>query len=114
MRTWGYVAGIGVVAAGAAAYLFLAHKPPEGALQDRWVMLNKYCSDCHNDSDLTADLSVMAILSLARHSQAPTPRDRRRGDRCDDCSETVASSASRVQSRVCPPPKTLRNGPMYL
>ncbi len=57
MRTWGYVAGVGVVAASAAAYMFLAHKPPEGALQDRWGMLDKYCSDCHNDSDFTAELS---------------------------------------------------------
>jgi hypothetical protein len=30
---------------------------PETLLQDRWAMLDRYCVDCHNDAELTADLS---------------------------------------------------------
>jgi hypothetical protein len=48
---------VGVVAAGAAVFFATHHGKPEAALGDQWSMLHKYCSDCHNDSDLTADLS---------------------------------------------------------
>jgi Protein of unknown function (DUF1592)/Protein of unknown function (DUF1588)/Protein of unknown function (DUF1587)/Protein of unknown function (DUF1585)/Protein of unknown function (DUF1595) len=57
VRTWAYVAGVGVVAAGAALFLATHHGKPEAALGEQWGMLHRYCSDCHNDSDLTADLS---------------------------------------------------------
>jgi hypothetical protein len=30
---------------------------PEEQLQAQWGMLQKYCVDCHNDAELTADLS---------------------------------------------------------
>lgn len=56
MRAWGYVAGASVVAAGAAA-LLIAHQPPKSALEDRWSMIDKYCSDCHNESESAAGLS---------------------------------------------------------
>jgi len=53
-----YVAGVAVVAAGAAAIFFATHRgKPEAALGQQWDMLHRYCSDCHNNSDLTADLS---------------------------------------------------------
>ncbi len=57
MRTWAYVAGVGVVAAaGVAAYLG-TRPSPQAQLDDQWAMLGRYCEDCHNDAELTADLS---------------------------------------------------------
>jgi hypothetical protein len=55
VRNWIYVAG-GVAVVGAGAYLLL--KPsPEAVLQEQWAMLDRYCVECHNDAELTADLS---------------------------------------------------------
>ena len=45
-----------MVAAGAAA-LLIAHQLPKSALEDHWSMIDKYCSDCHNDSESAAGLS---------------------------------------------------------
>ncbi|HJR69908.1 MAG TPA: DUF1592 domain-containing protein [Gammaproteobacteria bacterium] len=57
MRNWFYVAGAGGVAvAGAAAY-FLLRPSPEEMLQERWAMLDQYCVECHNDAELTGELS---------------------------------------------------------
>ncbi len=57
MRTWVYVAGIGVAAAaGVAAYLG-TRPSPQAQLDDQWAMLGRYCGECHNDAELTADLS---------------------------------------------------------
>jgi Protein of unknown function (DUF1592)/Protein of unknown function (DUF1588)/Protein of unknown function (DUF1587)/Protein of unknown function (DUF1585)/Protein of unknown function (DUF1595) len=57
VRTWAYVAGVGVVAAaGVAAYLG-TRPSPQAQLDDQWAMLGRYCEDCHNDAELTADLS---------------------------------------------------------
>ncbi len=58
MRSWVYVAGIGVVAAAGAAIYFGVRPSPEAALADRWAMLDRYCVDCHNDAEFTADLSL--------------------------------------------------------
>ena len=30
---------------------------PEAMLQEQWAMLDHYCVECHNDAELTADLS---------------------------------------------------------
>jgi hypothetical protein len=49
------IAGGVAVAAGAA--FFLAKPSPEAALQDRWAMLDRYCVECHNNAEYTADLS---------------------------------------------------------
>src|SRR5688500_8555132 len=55
VQKWIYIGG-GLAVAGAGAYLLM--KPaPEALLQDRWAMLDRYCVDCHNDAELTADLS---------------------------------------------------------
>jgi hypothetical protein len=56
VRNWIYVAGGVAVVAGGAAYL-LIKQSPEAALQDRWAMLDRYCVECHNDAEFTADLS---------------------------------------------------------
>jgi hypothetical protein len=55
VQKWIYIGG-GVVVAGAAAY-FLMKPSPEAQLQDQWAMLERYCVDCHNDAEFTADLS---------------------------------------------------------
>jgi hypothetical protein len=55
VRKWIFVAG-GVAVAGGAAYLLL-NRSPEAALQDRWAMLDRYCVECHNNAEYTADLS---------------------------------------------------------
>jgi len=55
VQKWIYIGG-GVVVAGAAAY-FLMKPSPEAQLQDQWAMLDRYCVDCHNDAEFTADLS---------------------------------------------------------
>ena len=57
MRAWVYIAGAGVVAAVGAAVYFGMRASPQAQLEDRWAMLGRYCADCHNDSDFTADLS---------------------------------------------------------
>jgi hypothetical protein len=55
VQKWIYIGG-GVAVAGAAAFLFF--KPsPEAQLQEQWAMLDRYCVDCHNDAEFTADLS---------------------------------------------------------
>jgi hypothetical protein len=57
VRTWAYVAGVGVAAvAGVAAYWTLRPTPQE-QLDQQWAMLGKYCTDCHNDAELTGELS---------------------------------------------------------
>ncbi len=54
-----YIAGgcaAAAIAVGVGAYVWL--KPaPEAVLEERWAMLDKYCVDCHNDAELTGDLS---------------------------------------------------------
>ena len=72
MRTWVYVAGIGVVAASAAVFFATHHGKPEAALGEQWGMLHRYCSDCHNDSDLTADLSFDKRMPDNVHSDPAT------------------------------------------
>jgi hypothetical protein len=55
VQKWILIGG-GVAVAGAAAY-FLMKPSPEEQLQAQWGMLEKYCVDCHNDAELTANLS---------------------------------------------------------
>ena len=55
MQKWIFIAG-GVAVAGAAA-VFLLKRSPEEQLQEQWAMLDRYCVGCHNDAELTAELS---------------------------------------------------------
>jgi len=57
VKNWVYIAGVGVVAAGAAAY-FMTHRNPETVLQEQWAMLDRYCVGCHNSAEFTANLSL--------------------------------------------------------
>ena len=57
MRTWVYAAGVGIVAAAGAAVYFGFHHSPEQQLAQDWDLL-KYCGDCHNDAEFTAELSL--------------------------------------------------------
>lgn len=57
MRTWVYIAGLGVVAAASAAY-FLTNRSPQVQLEEQWTMVGQYCTDCHNNAELTGELSL--------------------------------------------------------
>ncbi|HLF12209.1 MAG TPA: DUF1592 domain-containing protein [Gammaproteobacteria bacterium] len=67
MRAWVYVAGIAVAAAGVAVYLWTS-RTPEAALEGQWAMLGRYCVDCHNDAEFTADLSFEGRLPPDVHA----------------------------------------------
>jgi hypothetical protein len=41
---------------------------PQAQLDEQWAMLNQYCTDCHNDAELTADLSFEGRRSGEIHS----------------------------------------------
>jgi hypothetical protein len=56
VRAWVYVAGVGVAAAAGAGY-FWTSQTPEAQLDQHWTMLGRYCVDCHNNAEYTADLS---------------------------------------------------------
>jgi hypothetical protein len=56
VQKWIYIGGGVVVAAGAAAFLMM-RASPEAQLEEQWAMIDRYCVDCHNDAELTADLS---------------------------------------------------------
>jgi hypothetical protein len=49
-------AGIAVLAAAGGGYLWY-QRSPAAVLEDRWTMLDRYCTDCHNDAELTAGVS---------------------------------------------------------
>jgi hypothetical protein len=66
VRNWIYVAG-GVAVAGAAAY-FLIKPAPEAVLQEQWAMLDRYCVECHNNAELTAELSFEGRQPDSVHS----------------------------------------------
>jgi hypothetical protein len=55
------IAGLGVVVAGAVAWLAFSGRSgpaPEAVLAENWAMLNSYCVDCHNNAELTAGLTL--------------------------------------------------------
>ena len=63
MSRRGYFAGVLVAAAavGAGAFVWLHHSP-DAVLEDRWALLGEYCTGCHNDAELTAELSLEHVL----------------------------------------------------
>ena len=48
---------VGAVAALAAGAYFLLARSPERNAHEQWAMLDRYCVDCHNDEEWTADLA---------------------------------------------------------
>ena len=34
---------------------------PEAVLHEQWAMLDRYCVECHNDAEFTADLSLQGV-----------------------------------------------------
>jgi hypothetical protein len=56
MRKAPFVVGCAAAAVAASAYLWL-EPGPEAVLEDRWAMLDQYCVGCHNDAELTGDIS---------------------------------------------------------
>jgi Protein of unknown function (DUF1592)/Protein of unknown function (DUF1588)/Protein of unknown function (DUF1585)/Protein of unknown function (DUF1587)/Protein of unknown function (DUF1595) len=69
LKPWGYVAGVAVVAAAAGTYLW-TQRTPQARLEARWTMLERYCTDCHNNDDYTADLSLEGRTPEEVHAQA--------------------------------------------
>jgi hypothetical protein len=67
VKSWVYIAGLGVVAAGIGAYVW-THRAPEAALKNQWAMLDHYCVDCHNNAEFTADLSFEGKRPDSVHS----------------------------------------------
>jgi hypothetical protein len=59
MRKELYIAGGGAAIALAAGigWYFRSAAAPETMLRDRWAMLDKFCVDCHNDAELTGEIS---------------------------------------------------------
>ena len=69
------VGGVAVVAAaGVAAYLAM-RSTPEAVLEDRWAMVDKYCVGCHNDAELTADVSFEHCRLGGRDQEAAARHD---------------------------------------
>ena len=52
-----WAGGAAVVALGLGAWWILP-RSPEAELEQNWSMVGNYCVDCHNDVDLTGDLSL--------------------------------------------------------
>ena len=48
----------GIAAAVAAGGYFLRDTSPDDRLAERWAMIDSYCVECHNDIDLTGELSL--------------------------------------------------------
>jgi hypothetical protein len=71
MSSRAYIAAgvVAAVAAGTAAYVFRA-PAPDTVLRDQWAMLDRYCTDCHNDAELTADVSFEGLRPENIHTDA--------------------------------------------
>jgi uncharacterized protein DUF1592/uncharacterized protein DUF1588/uncharacterized protein DUF1587/uncharacterized protein DUF1585/uncharacterized protein DUF1595 len=68
VRTWVLAAGVGAVAAAGAATYFLLNRSPQAQLEQQWAMLNQYCTDCHNDAELTGELSLEGLRPDSVHA----------------------------------------------
>ncbi len=49
-----------VAAAGAAVYMSM-HRSPEAVIKEQWAMLDRYCTDCHNNAEFTAGISFEGL-----------------------------------------------------
>lgn len=48
---------VAVAGVAAGAWFLTTQRGPEAVLEEHWSMLDRYCTDCHNDVEYTADLS---------------------------------------------------------
>jgi uncharacterized protein DUF1592/uncharacterized protein DUF1588/uncharacterized protein DUF1587/uncharacterized protein DUF1585/uncharacterized protein DUF1595 len=69
-RSASFAAPGAAAALAAAAFAWLRHSPGD-ALEQRWGLLDEYCTGCHNDAELTADLSLEHVLpeNVARDAE---------------------------------------------
>jgi hypothetical protein len=61
---------IGVVAAAAGAYFWIAH-PSSPSDTELWALFDKYCTECHNRDDYTAELAFeqMSVESITHEPE---------------------------------------------
>jgi hypothetical protein len=85
------VAVAGVAAAGSAVLLFRA---AETRQQERWAMLESYCSECHNSVDLAGELSFEGLTpeSVPQHA------------------EIFEAAVGKLRGRLMPPPGSPQPG----
>ncbi|HEX7079439.1 MAG TPA: DUF1592 domain-containing protein [Gammaproteobacteria bacterium] len=60
MRRRVYFAAGAAAAAAAGAYLWIG-RSPEAVLRSDWAVLDRYCVDCHNDTEYTGDISFESL-----------------------------------------------------
>jgi len=61
--------GCAAVVAAIVAYVW-TQRSAEVVLKDQWAMLDRYCTDCHNDAELTANLSFQGLRPENVHADA--------------------------------------------
>jgi mono/diheme cytochrome c family protein len=81
------LAVVGVAALAGGAYFALLHAPEDSA-HEQWAMLDRYCVDCHNDQDWTADLAFNLL----------TP------DSIQENPELFEEVVLKLRGRMMPPP----------
>jgi hypothetical protein len=58
----GSTAAFAAVAGLAGLLAGCAEPPPEETVADRWTLLERYCTDCHNDDDRAGNMSLAGVL----------------------------------------------------
>ena len=83
-RPWGWLAAIGVAAVAAV----LLWRSDGFRDQERWALLETYCTDCHNSLDLAGDLSFDGLTpeSVPQHA------------------EIFEGAIAKLRGRLMPPP----------
>lgn len=59
-----------VLAGGIGVYVFTSQRTAEDVLEQRWAMLDRYCVECHNDTDYTGGLSLEGRRPADVHADA--------------------------------------------
>jgi mono/diheme cytochrome c family protein len=87
------IAAVSAAVAGGAGYLWIAHSPQWRATQN-WQLFDRYCVDCHNRDDLTADI---AFDSMQPDSVAHEP-------------EIFEAAVRKLRGNMMPPPGSPQPG----
>ena len=56
MRAYAWIGAACAAAALGAGYFYMKSSP-QTRLRENWVMLERFCVDCHNDAELTGGIS---------------------------------------------------------